>query len=109
VLLGVPPSDALFGELVEWADGWIPMSMPTADELAPHIERLRRRWAQATRDPLTLRVAVMQWPDADQVARDLERFIELGVGWLLLDVPTAPADAVLPILDELARIPALAR
>jgi len=35
VLLGVPPSRTLFGELVSWADGWITMGMPTARSSNP--------------------------------------------------------------------------
>jgi alkanesulfonate monooxygenase SsuD/methylene tetrahydromethanopterin reductase-like flavin-dependent oxidoreductase (luciferase family) len=87
-----------------WADGWIPMAMPTADELAPHVERLRQSWDAAGRDPAALQIAAMQLPDAARLARELDGFEAMGVGWLWVDVPTASADVVLPVLDELSRL-----
>ena len=104
VLLGVPATDHHFAELARWADGWIPMAMPTADELAPDVERLRRSWDAAGRDPAALQIAAMQLPDATRLARELDGFAALGVGWLWVDVPTAPADEVLPVLDDLSRL-----
>jgi probable F420-dependent oxidoreductase len=104
VLLGVYGTDRHFAELAQWADGWIPMAMPTAEELAPDVERLRRAWQAAGRDPGALQIAAMQLPDAARLERELEAFAALGVGWLMIDVPTAPADVVLPLLDELTRV-----
>jgi probable F420-dependent oxidoreductase len=102
VLLGVPGTDGHFDELVRWADGWIPMAMPTAEQLAPDVERLRRVWDSAGRDPESLQIAAMQLPDAARLQRELDTFTALGVGWLLVDVPTGPADEVLPVLDDLS-------
>jgi len=104
VLLGVPGTDGHFAELVRWADGWIPMAMPTAEQLAPDVERLRRAWAAAGRDPESLQLAAMQLPDAARLEPELDAFSALGVGWLMVDVPTAPADEVLPVLDDLSRL-----
>jgi probable F420-dependent oxidoreductase len=104
VLLGVPATEQHFTELAEWADGWMPMAMPMADELAPDIERLRRSWDAAGREPAALRVAAMQLPDATRIATELDAFAAMGVDWLLVDVPTAPADVVLPVLDDLSRL-----
>jgi len=106
VLLGVPATDWHFAELARWADGWIPMAMPTAEQLAPEVERLRRQWVDAGRDPTTVQIAAMQLPDATRLERELDAFAALGVGWLMIDVPTAPADVVLPALDELSSITA---
>jgi len=104
VLLGVPGTDGHFAELVRWADGWIPMAMPTAEQLAPDVERLRRAWAAAGRDPESLQLAAMQLPDAARLEPELDAFSALGVGWLMVDVPTAPADEVLLVLDDLSRL-----
>jgi len=104
VLLGVPATQQHFAELVEWADGWIPMAMPTADELAPDVARLRRAWDLAGRDTATLRIAAMQLADPARLERELDAFADLGVGWLMIDIPTADADELLPLLDDLSRV-----
>lgn len=100
VLLGVPRSAALFADLVAWADGWLPMGMPTADELAADLAVLRPRWEAAGRDPATLHLAVMQWADGERIARERDRFGELG--WLLVAIPTASSGEILPVLDSVA-------
>jgi len=104
VLLGVPATQQHFAELVEWADGWIPMAMPTADELAPDVARLRRAWDLAGRDTATLRIAAMQLADPARLERELDAFADMGVGWLMIDIPTADADELLPLLDDLSRV-----
>jgi probable F420-dependent oxidoreductase len=104
VLLGVPATQQHFAELVEWADGWIPMAMPTADELAPDVARLRRAWDLAGRDTATLRIAAMQLADPARLERELDAFADLGVGWLMIDIPTADADELLPLLDDVSRV-----
>jgi probable F420-dependent oxidoreductase len=104
VLLGVPATDRHFAELVDWADGWIPMAMPTADELAPDVARLRRAWDAGGRDPASLQIAAMQLADAARLEHELDAFADMGVGWLMIDVPTAGADEVLPLLDDLSRL-----
>jgi len=104
VLLGVPPTDRHFAELVDWADGWIPMAMPTADELAPDVARLQRAWDAGGRDPASLQVAAMQLADAARLEHELDAFADMGVGWLMIDVPTAGTDVVLPLLDDLSRL-----
>jgi len=107
VLLGVPATGRHFAELVQWTDGWIPMAMPTAEQLAPDVERLRRAWDGGGRDPAALQLAVMQVAEAARIERELDAFAAIGVGWLMIDVPTAPADVVLPVLDELTRVTAV--
>jgi probable F420-dependent oxidoreductase len=107
MLLGVYGTDRHFAELVQWADGWIPMAMPTAEQLAPDLERLGRAWEEAGRDRAALQIAAMQLPEAARLERELEAFAALGVGWLMIDVPTAPSDVVLPLLDELTRVVAV--
>ena len=106
VLLGVFATDRHLAELAQWADGWIPMAMPTASELAPDVDRLCRAWEAAGRDPATIQVAAMQLPDVARLERELDAFAAMGVGWLMIDVPTAPADVVVPLLDELSRLTA---
>ena len=107
ILLGVPATDWHFAELVQWADGWMPMAMPTAEQLAPDVDRLRHAWSAAGRDPAALRIAAMQLPDVARLEREVAEFAAMGVEWLMLDVPTATGDVVLPMLDDLHRIPAV--
>ena len=104
VLLGAPATDRHFAELADWADGWIPMAMPTAAELAPDVARLRRAWDAAGREPASMQIAAMQLADAARLERELDAFADLGVGWLMIDVPTAGADEVVPLLDDLSRV-----
>jgi probable F420-dependent oxidoreductase len=103
ILLGGLATATTFGRVIEWADGWIPMSMEPSATLGDDLARLRTRWADAGRDPTTLNVTVMQAPKpAPELREVLSVYRELGVSRVLIDIPTAGPDVLLPILDEAA-------
>lgn len=75
--------------------GWLSMTQ-SADELAPQLDRLRD---VAGRD-----VPVIGFHGGEPTAGELERYRELGVQHVLLNLETAPADETLRRLDELAKL-----
>jgi probable F420-dependent oxidoreductase len=103
VLLGGLATRTTFGRVARWADGWIPMSMQPHLTLGADLERLGEVCAELGRDPSDLAVMVMQHPlPADELAEVIATYRQLGVQRVLIDVPTATADVLLPLLDELA-------
>ncbi len=103
ILLGGLATATTFGRIIEWADGWIPMSMEPSATLGDDLARLRTRWAEAGRDPTSLNVTVMQAPKpAPELREVLSVYRELGVSRVLIDIPTAGPDVLLPILDDAA-------
>jgi probable F420-dependent oxidoreductase len=72
--------------------GWLSMS-PSADALAGQLEELR---AVAGRD-----VPVINFHGGEPTAKDVERYGDLGVEHVLVDLPTEPRDQTLRRLDEL--------
>jgi alkanesulfonate monooxygenase SsuD/methylene tetrahydromethanopterin reductase-like flavin-dependent oxidoreductase (luciferase family) len=56
VWYGAALSHRMVDRIVELGDGWYPIGVPSASELAPQIARLRDAFAAAGRDPATLGV-----------------------------------------------------
>lgn len=102
VLLGVRPGRIGFRRIARWADGWIPMGHNVVDRLEGDLQLLADEWEQVGRDPAHIRVTVLQAPRPD-LADVLDRFREMPVERVIVDVPTAGRDEVLPVLDEIAR------
>jgi alkanesulfonate monooxygenase SsuD/methylene tetrahydromethanopterin reductase-like flavin-dependent oxidoreductase (luciferase family) len=103
VLLGAQAGEHAFEAVVEWADGWIPGGSH-GKWLAAKLGELRRRWADAGRPA----EGPIVWPmqemvDDDRLAIQLDRFHELAVDQIVLDIPTAPRDEILPLLDRCAK------
>lgn len=97
VLLGGGAGPKLFAHLAEWADGWMPIGGAGLREALP---ALRRAFAERGRDPDALHVVPMGvLPDPAK----LDYYASLGVTEAVLRLPSAPRDAVLPVLDEYAR------
>jgi probable F420-dependent oxidoreductase len=105
VLLGAQGGDRAFDSIVQWADGWIP-GASDADWLADRLGELRRRWADEGRPGAGPIVWAMQNAvlDDDELRLQLERFQGLSVDQVLLDIPTAGRDEVLPLLDRYAKV-----
>jgi len=104
VLLGAQAGERAFEAILEWADGWIPGGSH-GRWLAAQLGELRRRWVDAGRPE----AGPIVWPmqevvDDDRLALQLDRFQELGVDQVVLDIPTAPRDEILPLLDRYARV-----
>jgi len=98
VLVGGGAGPKLFAHVAEYADGWIPIG---GAGLGDAIPRLREVVADAGRDPATLEIVPFgSLPDPGK----LEHFAAIGVTEAVFRVPSAPADAVLPVLDRWAEL-----
>jgi probable F420-dependent oxidoreductase len=97
VLIGGAPGPRLFAHVAEWADGWLPIG---GAGLRAALPELRRAFEARGRDPATLQVVPMGvLPDAGK----LEHYASIGVTEAVLRLPSAPRDAVMPVLDAYAR------
>jgi alkanesulfonate monooxygenase SsuD/methylene tetrahydromethanopterin reductase-like flavin-dependent oxidoreductase (luciferase family) len=109
VLLGVQAGGRAFEAIVQWGDGWIPGGS-NSKWLAAKLANLRRRWIDGGRPES----GPIVWPmqevvDDDQLRAQLDRFHELSVTQLVLDIPTATRDEILPLLDRYAKVIATRR
>ena len=98
LLLGGAAGPKLFDHVVEYGDGWMPVG---GGGLASAIPELRDAFEEAGRDPAGLEVVPFgSIPDPAK----LEHFATIGVTECIFRVPSAPADVVLPILDQWAKL-----
>ncbi|MCU1451566.1 MAG: class F420-dependent oxidoreductase [Acidimicrobiales bacterium] len=98
VLVGGAAGPKLFSHIAEYAQGWIPIGGRGLSETIPE---LRRQFEEAGRDPSELEVVpVAIVPDHGK----LDHYQELGVTECVFGLPSAPADAVLPVLDKYAAL-----
>lgn len=96
-LLGGAPGPKLFAHIAEWADGWMPIG---GAGLSSALPDLRRALEEAGRDPSALHVVPFGTvPDDGK----LDHYRTLGVTEVVLRLPAAPADQVLPVLDDYTR------
>ncbi len=96
-LIGGAAGPKLFAHIAEYADGWIPIGGAGLGETLPE---LRRALSERGRDAEELHVVPMGiLPNPEKLAH----YESLGVTEAVLRLPTGPRDAVLPVLDELAR------
>ena len=104
VLLGVQAGDRAFEAIVGWGDGWIPGGS-NADWLADRLAKPRSQWIDAGRDECGPIVWPMQeMVDDDRLGAQLDRFHELSVAQVVLDIPTADREEILPLLDRYAKV-----
>jgi len=97
-LIGGAAGPKLFAHIAEYADGWIPIGGAGVRAALPD---LRRAMEQAGRDPAQLRVVTFgSIPDPGK----LEYYAGIGVTEVVFRLPPAPADVVLPLLDEYAKL-----
>jgi alkanesulfonate monooxygenase SsuD/methylene tetrahydromethanopterin reductase-like flavin-dependent oxidoreductase (luciferase family) len=97
VLIGGAPGPKLFAHVAEYADGWLPIGGAGIRDALPE---LRRAFEARGRDPATLHVVPMGvLPDEAK----LEYYASIGVTEVVLRLPSAPRDAVMPVLDTYAR------
>ena len=96
VLLGGAAGPKLFAAIAEYGDGWIPIG---GAGIAAALPAVRAALAERGRDPAQLRVVPMGvLPDA----RKLDYYASIGVTEAVLRLPSAPRDAVMPVLDAYA-------
>lgn len=97
VLIGGAPGPKLFAHIAEYADGWIPIG---GAGVAKALSDLRAAAERAGRDPGELRVVPFGTiPDPGK----LDYYGSLGIEEVVLRLPSAGADQVLPLLDQYAR------
>jgi probable F420-dependent oxidoreductase len=94
VLLGASPTDRVFGEVVDWADGWLPV--PFLGHQPEDVARLRRMAEDRGRDSDSLSIIVDGLP-ADPALMD--PWVNTGVDAILVPAESEPLDAILPVLD----------
>ena len=98
VLIGGAAGPKLFSAVAEYADGWIPIGGAGVRAALPDLHRAAEA---AGRDPSALRIVPFGvLPDPGK----LDYYASLGIDQVVLRIPTGPADAVLPVLDEHARL-----
>lgn len=98
VLIGGGAGPKMFAHIAEYGDGWIPIG---GAGLSESIPAFRSAMEDAGRDPDTMRIVPFgSHPSPDK----LEHFRSIGVTECVFRLPSAPADEVLPVLDEQARL-----
>ena len=98
VLMGGAAGPKLFDHIAEYAQGWIPIG---GKGITAAVPQLQERVAAAGRDPSELEIAPFgSSPDHGK----LDHFEKVGVTECVFDLPSAPADTVLPILDRYATL-----
>jgi len=102
VLIGGAAGPKMFAHIAEYADGWIPIG---GAGIAKALPDLRAAMEKAGRDPRQARVV----PFGTLPSRDkLDYYQSLGIEEVVLRIPSAPADQVLPLLDQQAQFVAAA-
>jgi probable F420-dependent oxidoreductase len=96
ILLGGGAGPKLFEAVAIYGDGWMPIGGAGVREALP---RLHAAVEAAGRDPATITVIPFGvLPDPGKVAH----YEEIGFPEIVLRLPSAPADVVLPLLDDYA-------
>jgi probable F420-dependent oxidoreductase len=97
ILIGGAAGPTLFAHIAEYADGWIPIGGAGIRAVLPDLHRAMEA---AGRDPAAVRVVPFGTvPDPGK----LEYYESLGVTEVVLRVPSAPRDQVLPVLDAYSK------
>jgi probable F420-dependent oxidoreductase len=103
VLIGGAAGPKLFSHIAEYAQGWIPIG---GAGLTDAIPTLRQAVQSAGRDPDAMEIVPFgSNPDPGK----LDHFEKIGVTECVMQLPSAPRDVVLPILDKQAALVAARR
>jgi probable F420-dependent oxidoreductase len=89
-----------FDRVIEFADGWMPISRPATNPVAK-IPELRRRAEKAGRDPKSISISIF-FAKPDKGA--IESLANAGVDRAIFGLPSAGKDKVLPLLDAYASV-----
>ncbi len=95
-LVGGGAHPSVFAAVAEYADGWMPIG---GSGLAAALSELRRAVEARGRDPEDVRVVPFGTVPTDQ---KLAHYQELGIGEVVLRVPSGASAQMLPVLDGLA-------
>jgi probable F420-dependent oxidoreductase len=101
IFIGAAPTPVTFKHIVEYADGWVPISgrFPIEDRIAD----LRQLAEDAGRDPAEIAIGVYNAPPKASV---LESLRDAGVDFSLLSLESTPEDQTLETLGGLAELAA---
>ena len=102
VLIGGGSGDAVLGAVADYADGWMPIG---GSGLADAIPRLHQLAQERDRDPAE--ISVIPFSTIGTAAK-LEHYATLGVTEVVLRLPSGTSAEMLPELDRLAALLALA-
>jgi probable F420-dependent oxidoreductase len=98
VLVGGAAGPTLFAHVAEYGDGWLPIGGAGIRDALPALHAAADA---AGRDPAELRVVPFgTTPDEGK----LEYYASLGIDEVVLRLPPASADRVLPLLDRYAEL-----
>ncbi len=95
MILGGAAGPKTIQDIVEFCDGWMPIS--GRHDLTGPIEEVRQAAEDAGRDPATLEFGQFGTPGKPDVLESLEA---AGVSRAVLWVPPEGPDTVLPLLDS---------
>ncbi len=94
ILIGGGAGPKLFSHIAEYADGWLPIG---GAGMATELDRLRECMAERDRDPSELHIVPMGvFPSPEKLAY----YREVGVTEVVLRLPSAIRDEVMPVLDD---------
>ena len=94
ILMGGAAGPKTFAAMAAFCDGWLPIVGRT--EIAERIDVLHEHLEAAGRDPSQFELSVYAaTPDPS----GWDRWASLGITRVLLQLPPAPADVVIPLLD----------
>lgn len=98
VVIGGGAGPTLFRHVAEYADGWMPIG---GSGLGADWDHIRRLAEEAGRDPEGIEVSIIFARPKPEI---LDHYSSLGVRRVILSLPAAPADEVLPLLDTYASL-----
>jgi alkanesulfonate monooxygenase SsuD/methylene tetrahydromethanopterin reductase-like flavin-dependent oxidoreductase (luciferase family) len=99
ILLGGAGGPVTFRHVVEYCDGFMPIG--GRGVVRDRITELRQAATEAGRDPESLLLKVFGVRPKPETLQD---YAEAGVGEVIVGLPSAHADAVLPLLDRCASL-----
>ena len=93
-------TDYTLRRVVDYCDGWLPRARHGFDAVE-NIARLQKIADESGRDMSTLSISVFGAPAEENT---LTEYRDAGINRVLLSLPSAPRDEVLPILDGYAAL-----
>jgi probable F420-dependent oxidoreductase len=99
ILMGGQGTKALRG-VIEYCDGWMPIPA-RIENLGAQIAALRRQAEEAGRDPRSISITIF-WGQANKGA--IQKYEEAGAERVIILLPPAPRDTVMPKIDEYAKL-----
>lgn len=87
---------------IAWGDGWLPNARrPAYGDVLNVLPEVDRMLKDAGRDPATFPITIYQVPEEADLIR---RYRDRGIERVVIELPSAGRDEVLPILDRFAAL-----